>query len=175
MTLICDAETPQFLLEKFYNKERRVLLKRLNFRCDVPEDAEDVLQESFARALTYIDSFDPERQELGAWFNTIMNNALRDLKQEQRLQGAVIPLEDMDTICTYDPETYSEELNKIKGFIAETPHPKALELYFFQGYSMSDIVKVEDIAYKNLHSLIYRFKIKMKEHFGELSDEVKSI
>ena len=67
------------MLEQFYIDNRLRLVKQMAWKLAGNYDvAEDVVQESFEKAIKYFPSFDPERGKLSTWFNTILYNVLRD-------------------------------------------------------------------------------------------------
>ena len=160
------------VLEKFYVENRLVLVKRLTNRAGSIDNAEDILQEAFARALKYGGSFDPKKCELGAWFNTIMNNALRDFKKAERLSGMSTTYEedeeqedkeDEPPILNYDLcQRISKEIAK-----RDINARSVLHLYFERQYKVGEIKQVLDIPYKTAESIIYRFKADMADEYGE--------
>lgn len=156
------------VLERFYIAERENLLRRLNYGAGTPEAAEDVLQEAFVRALTYWDTFDPEHKELGAWFNTIMKNALRDFKREEWLFGMG---EEFDEEL-YDPQEMpikeSELVKKIYEMVDDKVehHQEVLLLYFEKHYSRKDIANITGIKMEVIKKVITRFRAEVIERYG---------
>jgi RNA polymerase sigma factor (sigma-70 family) len=156
-------------LEQFYIENRELLLKRLYHRAGSAENAEDVLQEAFCRALKYWNSFNPNTQEIGAWFNTIMNNSLRTFKRDERSMGTFVEYEDELTEGYEMSQTSGDmfkrieaEINKFKG-----ENRSALHLYFIKGYKPREVRDVLDIQYKTLEKLFSRFKHDMREKYGD--------
>ena len=158
-------------IEQFYKDNYNVLVKRLNRRAGGVENAEDVLQESFCRALKYCDSFNPERQEIGAWFNSIMNNTLVVHQREQMLKGVTVPFDEHEheEACECDNEKKHLISNILDRMYTKTSKSKnILHLYFVKGYKIHEIAKVVDDKYKSVQMLIHRFRIDMKKEFGEV-------
>lgn len=157
-------------IEQFYKDNYNVLVKRLNRRAGGVENAEDVLQEAFLRALKYHSSFNPERQEMGAWFNTIMNNVLVQFQREQMLGGATIPYDEYEHEETY--ECMSEN-NKFISQIAKIIQSKSerprsiLHLYYLRGYKAKEIQQIVGGGYVGITLCIKRFKSEMIEEFGD--------
>lgn len=158
------------LIEQFYKDNYSTLVKRLNRRAGGRENAEDVLQEAFLRALKYGGSFNPERQELGAWFNTIMNNTL---VAHQR----IVMLDGMST--SYDEAVHEEcyecdaEEKLLIGEIIEhieerdERHRNILHLFFICGYKVKEVQEVVGGGYKGIQMLIHRFKLTMIEEYDD--------
>lgn len=156
------------ILEDFYKDERENLLRRLNYGAGSPSNAEDVLQEAFVRALIYWDTFDPERKELGAWFNTIMRNALRDFKREEWLFGMGEEFDEEQ----YDPQEMpvneSELVKKIYEMVDGKidDHQEILLLYFEKHYSPKDIANITNFKVKTIKQVVWRFKNEVLERYG---------
>lgn len=161
-------------IEQFYRDNYSTLVKRLNRRAGGVENAEDVLQEAFLRALKYCDSFNPERQEIGAWFNTIMNNTLVVHQRAVMLDG-------MST--SYDEELHEEcyecdaESKLLIGEIIERiedkdeRHRNILHLFFVCGYKIREVQQVVGGGYKGIQMLIHRFKLTMIEEYSDEFEE----
>lgn len=157
-------------IEQFYKENYNVLVKRLNRRAGGVENAEDVLQEAFVRALKYKDSFNPERQEIGAWFNTIMNNALVVHQREQMQGGATIPYDEHEHEETYEctsekKQLLSEIIERIEA--KDERHRNILHLYFIRGYKLKEIHDVMGGGYKGIQMLVHRFRLDMTEEFSD--------
>ena len=157
------------LLEQFYIENRALLLKRLYHRAGSAENAEDILQESFSRALKYGNSFNPNTQELGAWFNTIMNNALKSFKRDERSMGTYVEYEEELSESYEMSQTDGDLVERIKGEIELEPNPAKdiLYLYFVKEYRPREIREVLDIPYKTMENVLTRFKSEMRYKFGD--------
>lgn len=125
-------------------------------------DAEDIVQEAYARAIKYLNTFDGTNFD--RWFGRILNNALRDFKREE---GGFVTHsfeeEESDGIpCSqYNDEIVSEinELIQTKSVI----QIEVLSLFFQQGYSATDIQKITEHSYAKCHQIIQRFRNELKE------------
>lgn len=160
---MCDT------LERFYKDNREMYLKRLYYRAGNPENAEDILQEAFCRAVRYWDSFNPNTQELGAWFNTVLNNALRNFKRDERSMGTYVEYDDELTDGKEMSQTDGDMVKRIEAAIAkrEGVVKDALYLYFIKGYTRREVRQVLDIKKDYLAVSISRFKDLMRERYGE--------
>ncbi|MNQ77618.1 RNA polymerase sigma factor [compost metagenome] len=156
------------VLERYYRDERENLLRRLNFGAGTPENAEDVLQEAFVRALTYWDTFDPKNKELGAWFSTILKNSLRDFKRAEWLFGMG---EEFDEEL-YDPQEMEipedELIRQIYELVdgKEDGQREVLLLYFEKHYKFKDIQNITGYKYNTIHSIVRRFKVEVKDKYA---------
>lgn len=155
-------------LEEYFKKEYNKLVQKTTRRAGSPENAEDVVQESFFRACKYWSSYNPERQKIGAWFNTIMNNACKDKMKDDRLLGMSVELEEVHM----DVVEMEEEVNATKKVLemleGKNPqHQELLRLYYECGYKPVEIKEVMDIELGTIKQVIYRFKEEVKEKLGE--------
>lgn len=153
------------LIEDHYNQNRRKLLKRLTFRAGTEWDAEDILQDSYERALKYIHSFSGD--DIGPWFNTIVNNALREHKNASK--GYVAhPFEEEEEEgipCNHYSERVVKEIYEMIGK-REPAQAEILMLHFQQDYSAIDISRITDHSYHNAHKTISRFREELRRLYG---------
>ena len=160
------------MIEKYYDEHYGSLVKRFTNRAGSVWNAEDVVSEGFARAMTYADSYNPENKELGAWINTIMNNSLKNFKRDERMFGMTvefdelknegIPMEDISGVCRRD----------IYSMIDAEPvddNVEILKLYFRHNYTPKDIQEVLDKPRGTVLSTITRFVTKVKERYADTS------
>lgn len=156
------------VLSKFYEENRDNLLRRISFRAGSPENAEDILQEAFVRALTYWDTFNPEVKSLGAWFNTILKNASTDFKRQEWLFGMGEEFDEEQ----YEPQEMSiKEVDLVKKIYEMVDgkidnHQEILLLYYEKHYSPKDIANITDAKVKTIKQVIWRFKTEVIERYG---------
>lgn len=157
------------VITEFYLKNSRELHKRVSNRAGGPYNAEDVVQEAFARALKYWDSFDPNRHQLGAWFNTILNNALKDFKKEELIYGMCVEFDEELDSGVRMSTTNKDMLRKIEQLIESkrSSTRDLLDLYYLKGYKVRDIVQALDVNSQAVRTAVLRFKVEVKEKFGE--------
>tara|TARA_R110000772_G_scaffold64122_2_gene143393 strand:- start:5271 stop:5768 length:498 start_codon:yes stop_codon:yes gene_type:complete len=160
------------MIEKYHKAHYDILVKRFTNRAGSVWNAEDVVSEGFVRALTYSDSYDPKKKELGAWINTIMNNSLKNFKQADRLMGMSIefnevknggiPMGEIASVCRSDIYRMIQE---------ESAGDKVeiLNLYFRNNYTPKDIQEVLDIPRGTVLSTITRFVRKVKDRYEDSS------
>lgn len=156
------------MIEEFYLRERRRLVKVVSNRAGGVENAEDVVQTAFERALRYRRSFDPNHKEFEGWFVTILNNALRDFKADERLLGMSVEYkEELDERI---------ELTDIEGDLAEAilmeiekksfPVRQALFLYFVKQYTPREIVQILDMTNGYVRISVHDFKKELRKKYG---------
>jgi RNA polymerase sigma factor (sigma-70 family) len=153
-------------IESFYKTNFNTFVKRMNRRAGSKEAAEDVVQTAFLRALQYQDSYDP-KFPLENWFNRILNNSLRHYKNVER--GNASEEFNEEHFDGTDCPGYSKQLvRQIRDMIDtyEGAHLEVLTLYFDHQYRPRDICKVVDLRYKNVETILQRFKTNVKETCG---------
>lgn len=158
------------IIEEFYVENREKLVKRVSFRVGGVHNAEDVVQEAFVRALQYRSSFNPEVQEFGAWFNTILNNAARAFKREDKMEGMTTteltePLED-DLAREVMSSTIEKEIADWKPVQRE-----ALRLFFTLGYTAREISEIMPYKIGMIRFIVREFSTFMK---GKYSADLRS-
>ena len=167
MAGIVQEMNDEDLMEKFYAENRTSLLKKIKGRGVREVSSEDVLHESCARALKYMHTYDA-RLPFAGWFNTIMNNAIKDHKRDERAQGITRDTRDVD-----DAEE-GQEFNilladQLEREIEGRPelHRHVLYLYFIKNVPRRDITQLVEVNYENLSYIIKSFKADMKEKYDE--------
>lgn len=150
------------VLNQHYDNNHGKLIKRMTFRSGTVWSAEDIVQEAYYRALLYIRSC--EIETFSQWFSTILNNTLREYKNQEKGYSPVEFDEDEDegTQCTnYSGHVMAQvyELIETKSLI----QIEILMLFFHQEYTARDISRITDYKYAQIHQIIYRFRQELKD------------
>ena len=150
------------LIEDHYKENRRKLVKRMTYRSGTEWDAEEIVQEAYARAVQYISSFDGRRFD--NWFNTVLNNALREHKNNEKgFAAASFEEDEVDgTPCNHYNERIVAEIYELIA-TKSVAQIEVLTLFFQQGYGANDISRITDYTYSNTHQMILRFRNELKE------------
>lgn len=151
------------VLGQYYDKEYKKLCKKVARRAGSPENAEDVVQEAFYRAMKYWGSYD-HKTKLGAWFNTILNNACKDKMREDRMMGMTVELDEELLDGVEMSQTDCNMVQHIKRLIDSkaSPHREVLSLHFEKGYRPIEIKEILDVEYGTVRQEIWRFKEEVK-------------
>ena len=153
-------------IEQHYINNRQKLVKRMSFRAGSPENGEDVVQEAYERALKYHRSFDGTN--LDRWISTILNNALREFKNNEKgYSNAVYDEEEGEGVsCSnYSGHVMAQVYQKIDNL---KPIPREiLMLYFHQEYTATDISRITEYSYAQIHQIIQRFRNELKEDYRD--------
>ena len=131
------------------------------------DDAKDVLQDTFVKALTMIDSFAWSGDgSLRAWLTRIaVNTALNFLRSRRRLEALNIDTAGSDDDPPDVEEATAAEVNRldvstILEMVADLPdgYRTVFNLYCLDGYSHKEIAKQLDISEKTSSSQLARAK-----------------
>jgi RNA polymerase sigma factor (sigma-70 family) len=149
-------------LENHFRTSRGKIVKFVAYRIGGDDHAgEDIVQESYYRALKYIDSC--REGEFSKWFSVIVKNAMNDYRNQ-------------DTGTT-DTEDYQHEeliecfavtdstLREVNDLISERSpdQQEILNLHFTHGYSPTDIMRITPHSYSKCQKSIERFREKIRE------------
>ncbi len=129
-----------------------------------PARAEDLVQETYLRALRYFDTYQGER-DIRAWLFAI----LRNLHRERRPPDAA-PLVEADAVAdpAPDPETVaiaSDRARRLRGAIAALPDParEVLMLREFAGLSYAAIAAELGVPEGTVMSRLARARAQLRE------------
>lgn len=155
------------LVENHYVKNRLRLLKKLTYRAGTHEAAEDVLQESYYRALKYFASF-RLNEDFNKWFSIILSNCLREYKNTEKGHIA-FEFEEENAEGTKCINYTDHVMRDVLELVATKPaiQKEILNMYFRQEYSATDISRITNYSYANCHQTIQRFRTELKELYKE--------
>lgn len=156
------------IIEKFYRANYGKLVKRMRWRAGTVQDAEDIVQEAFCRAIKYKESF-MMGLPFNHWFQRILSNALRDHKNaEKGLSNSVEYGEEHAE--PVDCPAYNKQLRRQieeEMMLMDDESCEVVSLYFTYNYNLKDIVHITNVKYKTVDNIIQRFKHKIREKYGE--------
>ena len=131
-----------------------------------PEEAEDVLQESFVDVFSHLQSYRYE-STLGAWIKRIVVNRCINKLKSQRIQWVEWknqePEPESDRYLDFDEEDL--RVIKIKKAVSLLPdgYRTVLSLYLFEGYDHQEIGEILNISEETSKSQYSRARVKLKE------------
>lgn len=140
----------------------------LNVSCRIvgnPEDAEDILQESFISAFKKLHTYQ-NKSTFGAWLKRIVINNSLSFAKKNRLN--LVPIEDDDSYIedevgfdTVDTLTVTRVKNAID--LLPDGYRVVFSLYLIEGYDHSEIADILGITVSTSKSQYNRSKKKLKE------------
>ena len=152
-------------IEQHYIENYRKFVKRITFRAGTEWDAEDIVQDAYERALRYsnkagILNFDK-------WFNTLLNNSLKDFKNNEKGFSSSVFDEDENegTNCDSYPSRVVLEINQLieTKSIAQI---EVLNLWFKEEFSPIDISKITLHSHSSARQIIKRFRDELRELYS---------
>lgn len=139
-------------LSAHYRHNRENEVKRFSYRAGGIENAEDVVQEAYTRAITYLHAWDRDKTSFGQWFSTVLDNALRDFKREERQQGLV--MQEDKVVDNLELEVDKEKvIEKMLQEIEEMPlerNREILRLFVVLGYQAKEVAQILEA---NVHTV----------------------
>lgn len=149
----------------FENLFKRYYNEAILYVCSLTHNlplAEDIVQESFSRALT---SIDEERDSFKYWLFKVCRNCFFDyLRKAKR----VTPLEtdlssdELELVSGVIQKEEYRALYRAIGMLGEN-YREAVLLYYFEGLSVSEIANIMDISPDNVKIRLFRSRVKLKE------------
>jgi RNA polymerase sigma factor (sigma-70 family) len=151
-------------IEEHYLLNRRMLVKRLSFKTGSIQDAEDVVQEAYCRALKYITSFNKE-QSFENWFSRILRNSIKEWEREKFNNPPTESLEEEALPPIPDSNIQKRLLKSVEESIEEEKNEyikEILKLYYIQGFKLAEIVQITNGNYTAVNNMVHRFKRGIK-------------
>ena len=128
-------------------------------------DAEDVLQEAFASAFQFLDSFDYS-STFGAWLKRIVvNKSINSLRSRKLIfseieEGTLNRPQEIELI---DEDSVQLKVAEIKAAMKQLPngYRTVLSLYLFEGYDHDEISEILGISTSTVRTQYHRAKQKL--------------
>jgi RNA polymerase sigma-70 factor (ECF subfamily) len=169
------------LVETYYELIYRLAYKMLND----PQEAEDILQETFLKAYRYIDGFDG-RSSLSTWLYRIATNeALMSLRRKKldtvsmdetldTMEGEVEPVQIVDWCCLPEAELMSAEAQaRLNQAIEQLP--ATLRVVFvlrdIQGLSTREVAEVLSLSETAVKTRLSRARLRLREDLSDYYSE----
>jgi len=177
------------LVETYYEMIYRLAIKMLNN----PQDAEDVLQETFLKALRGIQTFDG-RSSLSTWLYRIATNeALMALRRQkpniistdeplETEEGEQEPIQIVDWCCLPEPELMSAEAQRYLEQAVSRLSPNLRAVFVLrdiEGLSTQETGEVLNLSETAVKPRLSRARLRLREdlsgYFGEKLVEGKGV
>lgn len=154
-----DTVVTEHYLANFDNLVRFFTFKRQGNR----QEAEDIIQEAYYRALKYFHTFDPMAWMFSTWINKIIYNCEKDFNKANLKHG----MNDEFDEEFYEPivEDHAEvqDVHSIRRMIYRQPKEQRslLLLYYVYQYSLGEISSMYPlVGYKRLDNTVKEFRLK---------------
>lgn len=141
-----------------------------------PQEAEDVMQESFLTAFTKLHQFQGDAS-FGAWLKRIVINKSITKYRKQNVHADVdiekLQLEDEED-SSYSEISYSEiKAKEVVSCLAELKenYRLILTLHYLEGYDYDEISEIMKMSYSNCRTMLSRAKDSLRKEFEKRKKE----
>lgn len=159
------------IIEEVYSSTWETLYKFIYFKVQNREEAEDITQETYVKALSYIKSSNLKVDKYIAFLKTVSLNVLRDKWRKKKRQGLSVDIENINPIeISLDDttETFAnQELIKSALKVLKEEYRTVIELRIIKGYSLSETAKIMGKTEGNTSLLQHRALKNLSERFKE--------
>lgn len=154
-------------LEQLYKDNKLQYLKRYTRITGSEAIAEDIIHDSFERAMRYYPAYDSD-QEIERWFSIILRNAYLDWLQQEKGRPVFEFPEDWDVQSVECDGLIRRVWREVENLIDQTKpeHKEILTLHYLKEYTITDISKFTPHKISNCAQVVSRFRSKVKELYG---------
>jgi RNA polymerase sigma factor (sigma-70 family) len=149
-------------IEAHYREKQATTVSRIAYYLQNKAMAEDVVQEAYLRCCQYWKSYDPG-ETIAAWFNTILNNSIKDAFKKMMTQGMAHDLPPADAPRSTILDTI--ELKELLVEIESQPQRVAriLHLFLIEGYYSHEIAEIVPENSSTIRKTVQRFRDGLKD------------
>lgn len=140
-------------------------------------DAQELTQDTFLRAFSHIDSYDPQRASLSTWLCRIAYRLTLDfLKRRRPLIVSIddvefgqmdLSEEQLEAELSTGHEERIEQLERLIDELADDER-MLLTLYYFEDRPLTEIAYITGIEAKPLANRLYRIRKKLAKKLSEI-------
>lgn len=136
--------------------------------------AEEIAQETFLRAWSRLDEFDPRRAAFSTWLFTIARNlALHELERAARRHETAVPDEMAEHACgrPTPPAAWADKQHKLRLQAAlhqlSLPERSALALAYIEELDLAAVARIEACSVAAIKTRLHRAKARLKQLLEE--------
>ena len=155
------------MITKLYTVYRSELLGYCCMICGNRSDAEDLLQETFLRALSHLDVLeDLNETQQRAWLYKVARNAFYDLCRKRALEQSLpLPAEE-----GYDGG-FSEAEAKLLLAVLPPDLSQVFIKRYFQGYSSGELAEEYGLTASGMRGMLRRARLLLQEKLKDSKEE----
>lgn len=167
VAVVCGGETASFslLIERYQNKLFYYVLKYVA----EADKAEDIVQESFIKIYTNLNSFD-QNKKFSAWAYRIVHNQLIDTVRKQKPTVSIEENEwinnvadsKVDIVADFEIKQTRQEVQAAVGRLP-LKYKDVVVLHYFEGYGYEEISDILGIPTSSVGTRLRRGKSKLKD------------
>ena len=156
-------------ITKYYDSNYKRMVKIAYNITKQSCDAEDIVQESFSRALKYYNSFNSEISTLHQWVNGIFSRCVKDFQRDAMLQGMSVEIKEEDASTSETTGEDNKALEEVKALIDNIKGVLSKQicyLYFIREYTPREIAQVVDSTPGFIRFCVCSFRKDLKVVYG---------
>lgn len=147
-------------IEKLCESTWEPLYRFVYFKVQNREEAEDITQETYIKAISYIKKNDVKIDKIISFLKTVSLNVLRDKWRKGKRQGITTNIEDINPVETAveDPTEDIGQREIIENALKQLNDEQrtVIELRILEGYSVAETAERMDKTESNVRVLQYR-------------------
>lgn len=153
------------IIENHYRENYGRIIKRMTFRSGGIHQAEDIVQEAYARAMKYYNNLKVD--EFDKWFSMILNNAYNDYMRDE-IGLSYIEDDDEPLGLVECGLVTSQTRREVYDIIStkSVAQQEILTMHLRHGYNPIDIANTTEHTYANVHKVISRFRDELKSLYS---------
>lgn len=146
------------------------------YRCDTPQEAEDLSACIFAKLYKKFNTYNKEKSPLEAWLFTVAHSVTVDFFRRKKIRAFfTLTQEQEETIISSDnPQkafekvSLEEQLQKTLQGLSQQER-ELINLHYYQHFKQSEIAKIMGLTQSNvgvlLHRAVKKLKIKLENEY----------
>lgn len=136
------------------------LYRFIYYKVQNREEAEDITQETYVKAISYIKKGNTKIDKFSGFLKTVSLNVIRDKWRKKQRQGSVVNFEDIspEETALEDSTEESAQRELIKSALNELKEDqrKVVELRILKGYSVAETARIMNKNESTVRVLQYR-------------------
>lgn len=152
------------VVNNYYKENYDLLVKRVKNRAGSVENAEDVVQEAFTRALKYYKSCSID---FDRWFKVILSNTLKDYQKDSRMAGLTKNIDDVvgelePIIPDHVKDIFRGHMDRLS-LLKPSFNKEIIRLNVLFGYGPNEIAELLGLAKSTVKNSLSQFTKEVKE------------
>jgi RNA polymerase sigma-70 factor, ECF subfamily len=147
-------------IEQLCSATWETIYRYVYFKVQNKEEAEDITQETYIKAISYIQKNDVKIDKFVSFLKTVSLNVIKDKWRKGKRQGAVVNLDEINpkeiAIEDHTQVMAQREMIQTALELLNEEQRIVIELRILKGYSVADTAKQMDKSEGNVRVLQYR-------------------
>ena len=140
------------------------------------EDAEEVYQDVFVKALTSISTFDERKASLATWLSRIAYNESVNHMRRNRMDFVLLDDNEMETAVEDIPSDYHDDEQAVLLLeqamaLLPTTEQMLLSLFYYENRSLQEIAYITDSKPTTIGSRLSRIRKKLYHLIQQISEQ----